>query len=385
MSIFSRFRNPNRKPRKSKPDNEQKIYPFGETEDVRRIWDLSDKDSYVKSRWRRRIPRFVLPALIFLVLTALVFWLLPALVSRFATVEGEVQQEETLPVRVYDEATRVVTAYAANLLSSDEITSPLITQVLYNEPVTLLPTVCAEGFVHVRTADGIEGYLTDNVLTDQLDSIEPSLHTYKLVVSDVSKNIMSHASNGTLIMKAMMNTVLYADVRGDGVYQVALPDGKTGWVGSSGVIELGVNETIKKISARYFVSSVLSFVNVTRIEHGLTMKGMSVEGLVYVAASVNGVTLPRTMEEQMAMGERVDPTYDEVTGLLEVSSIAPGDLVFLKDPKDPTSAAPYEMAICTDNGSLIMSSKSRTSLRIISLVDNEELASRIIAVRRIFS
>ncbi len=385
MSIFSRFGKQNRPPKRSIKEKDSQEYPFGETEDVRRIWDLSDKDSYVKRRWQRRLPRFVVPTLIFLVLAALVFWLLPALASRYAAVDGEIEQEVTLPVRMFDDSTRVVTAYAANLLSSDEITSPLITQVLYNEPVTLLPTVCAEGFAHVRTSDGIEGYLTLDVLTDQLDSVEPSMHTYKLVVSDVSKNIMSHASNGTLIMKAMMNTVLYADVRGDGVYQVALPDGRSGWVGSSGVIELGVNETIKKISARYFVSSVLSFVNVTRIEHGLTMKGMSIEGLAYVAASVNGVTLPRTMEEQMAMGERVDPTYDEVTGLLQVTSIAPGDLVFLKDPKDPASAAPYEMAICTDNGSLIMASKSRTSLRIISFMDNEELASRIIAVRRIFS
>ncbi len=385
MSIFSRFGKQNRPPKRSIKEKDSQEYPFGETEDVRRIWDLSDKDSYVKRRWQRRLPRFVVPTLIFLVLAALVFWLLPALASRYAAVDGEIEQEVTLPVRMFDDSTRVVTAYAANLLSSDEITSPLITQVLYNEPVTLLPTVCAEGFAHVRTSDGIEGYLTSDVLTDQLDSVEPSMHTYKLVVSDVSKNIMSHASNGTLIMKAMMNTVLYADVRGDGVYQVALPDGRSGWVGSSGVIELGVNETIKKISARYFVSSVLSFVNVTRIEHGLTMKGMSIEGLAYVAASVNGVTLPRTMEEQMAMGERVDPTYDEVTGLLQVTSIAPGDLVFLKDPKDPASAAPYEMAICTDNGSLIMASKSRTSLRIISFMDNEELASRIIAVRRIFS
>ena len=385
MSIFSRFGKQNRPPKRSIKEKDSQEYPFGETEDVRRIWDLSDKDSYVKRRWQRRLPRFVVPTLIFLVLAALVFWLLPALASRYAAVDGEIEQEVTLPVRMFDDSTRVVTAYAANLLSSDEITSPLITQVLYNEPVTLLPTVCAEGFAHVRTSDGIEGYLTSDVLTDQLDSVEPSMHTYKLVVSDVSKNIMSHASNGTLIMKAMMNTVLYADVRGDGVYQVALPDGRSGWVGSSGVIELGVNETIKKISARYFVSSVLSFVNVTRIEHGLTMKGMSIEGLAYVAASVNRVTLPRTMEEQMAMGERVDPTYDEVTGLLQVTSIAPGDLVFLKDPKDPASAAPYEMAICTDNGSLIMASKSRTSLRIISFMDNEELASRIIAVRRIFS
>lgn len=362
-----------------------KIHIFGEAQDVHKVWDLSDKDAYIQRRWHRKIPRFILPTLIIVMLAALIFWILPGIVNRYSSTGEEQQQEETAPIRVFDTSTRVVTVYAANLMSSDDIKSELVTQVLYNEPVTVLDTICKEGFLHIRTQDGKEGYLVDTSLSDKLDSVEPNLHKYKLVVSDVSKNIMSHASNGTLLIKAMMNTVLYADMRGNGVYQVSLPDGETGWVGSSGVIELGLNDPVKKISVRYFVSSVLSFVNVTRIDHGITMKGMSVEGLAYVTAAVNGVTLPRTMEEQMAEGERVDPTYDEVTGLLDISSILPGDLVFLNDPKNPTSAAPYEMAICTDSGSLLMASKSRTTIRIVTLTDNEELAARIIAVRRIFS
>jgi len=204
-------------------------------------------------------------------------------------------------------------------------------------------------------------------------------------VSDVSKNVMSHANNGTLLIEVMMNTVLYADIKSEGVYQVALPDGESGWINSSGVIELGVNDPAEKVGVRYFVSSVLSFVNVTQLDHGLTIRGLSVEGLTYISAAVNGVTLPRTMENQIAMGERVDLAYDNVTGLLDVSSISPGDLVFFRDPNDAASAAPYEMAICTDTGSLLMTSGSRTTLRLVTLSDNQELATRIIAVRRIFS
>ncbi len=360
-------------------------YPFGQAEDVQKVWELSDKDAYVQLRSRKRIPRFILPGLAILLILAMVIWIMPGIVNRYYATDEEQEIEAVLPDRIYDASTRVVSKDVANLMSADDIKSERITQVLYNEPVTVLDKPCSEDFLPIRTQDGIEGYILKEAVTDDLDSVEPGLHKYKLIVSDVSKNVLSHASNGTLMVKVMMSTVLYSDVRGDGVYQVALPDGKTGWIGSSGVIELGVNDTVKKISSRYFVSSVMGFVNVTRIDHGITMMGMSVEGLTYVSSAVNGLTLPRTIQEQMAAGERVDPKYDEVTGLLDVTSILPGDLVFFNNPNDPISAAPYEMAICTDTGSVIMASKSRTSLRIVSLTDNEALTSRIIAVRRIFT
>ena len=356
---------------------------FGEMQNVREKWDLSEKDAYVKQHGRRRVPRFVIPAGIFLLIAVLLFWALPGLVSRFAQNTGAGPDQVTVPVRVYTADTRVVRVYAANLFTEADIKSPYITQVLFNEPVTVLDTG-SEGFLHVSTEDGLQGYIRSEDLTDQLDSVEPNLHKYKLVVSDISKNVMSHASNGTLLIQVMMNTVLYSDIKSDGVYQVALPDGGTGWIGSSGVIELGTGDPVQKVGVRYFVSSVLCFVNATQINHGITMRGLSVDGLAYVAAAVNGVNLPRTMEEQAAVGDRVDLTYDAVTGSLNVSGISPGDLVFFRDPNDPNSAAPYEMAICTDTGSLLMTSASRTSLKLVTLTDDTELQARIIAVRKIF-
>lgn len=356
---------------------------FGEMQNVREKWDLSEKDAYVKQHGRRKVPRFVVPAAVFLLIAVLLFWALPGLVSRFAQNKGAAPDEVTEPVRIYSADTRVVRVYASYLFTEADIKSPYITQVLFNEPVTVLDDG-SDGFLHVSTEDGLKGYIRSEDLSDQLDSVEPNLHKYKLVVSDISKNVMSHASNGTLLIQVMMNTVLYSDIKSDGVYQVALPDGSTGWIGSSGVIELGIGDPVEKVGVRYFVSSVLCFVNATQIDHGITMRGLSVDGLAYVAAAVNGVSLPRTMEEQAAMGDRVDLTYDAVTGSLNVSGIAPGDLVFFRDPNDPNSAAPYEMAICTDTGTLLMTSASRTSLKLVTLTDDTELQGRIIAVRKIF-
>lgn len=357
---------------------------FGEMQDVQQKWDLSEKDAYVRQHGRRRIPRIMIPITVFLSIIALLFWLLPGLVARYSGQSADTPGEVTEPIRLYDDSTRAVCVYAANLLSAADIKSDRVSQVLYNEPLILLDEGSPEGFLHVCTQDGLTGYVKTSDVTAGCDAIEPNLHKYKLIVSDMSKNVMSHANNGTLLVQVMMNTVLYADVKSDGVYQVALPDGEEGWISSSGVIELGVNDPVEKVGVRYFVSSVLSFVNAVHIDHGLTMRGLSVEGLAYISASVNGITLPRTMEGQMAMGQRVDLVYDAVTGVLDVTGIAPGDLVFFRDPNDSASAAPYEMGICTDTGTLIMTTKSRTALQLVTLSDDEVLEGRIIAVRRIF-
>ena len=70
------------------------------------------------------------------------------------------------------------------------------------------------------TEDGIEGYVRATDLIADTSSVEPDLHEYMLVISDTSKNVMTHASQGTLITQVMMNTVLYSDIKRDGVYQV---------------------------------------------------------------------------------------------------------------------------------------------------------------------
>ena len=135
--------------------------------------------------------------------------------------------------------------------------------------------------------------------------------------------------------------------------------------------------------SRYFVSSALSFVNSTYLDNGISRRGLSTEGLVYVAAAVNGVNLPRTMSGLIESGETVELQYDEVTGELLLESILPGDLVFLRHPSDPTVRY-YEMAICTDTGVVMMVSQSRTTLRLTSFANNSAFISRISSVRRVF-
>lgn len=354
---------------------------YGKAEDMYDMWGLGKRDSTVQIKSHRMLIRFIAAILITAIIIASVFVILPRTLPelfRGTNIELFVQKEITL---MYDDSYRVVNVTVTNVLRRADNTSPRLTQVLYNEPVQVIEESDGE-YTKIRTADGIEGYVRSTDLIADTSSVEPDLHEYMLVISDTSKNVMTHASQGTLITQVMMNTVLYSDIKRDGVYQVSLPGGETGWVGSSGVIEIEPRSSIEVVSSRYFVSSALSLVNATYFENGITKQGISVNGLVYVCSCVNGIVMPRTMEEQMETGVSVPLEYDAVTGDLMIESIIPGDLVFLRSP---TGIGEYDEAICTDTGTLLMRSDAGTTIRLRDFTADSDLASRIVSVRRVFS
>ncbi|MBR2751244.1 MAG: hypothetical protein IKD90_08945 [Clostridiales bacterium] len=358
---------------------------FGKAEDLANVWSLDSSDSNVSEYKVKRWPKIVIAASVFATIMLVVFLLLPKILPGFFKNTDIALFVEVDPVYIYDDTYRVVTSYCTSLMEKDDVTSHRITQLLMNEPVHYLTDDCKNGYVLVRTMDNFVGYVKAEDLSADMTSCEPDLHLFKLVIADGSKRVMSHASNGTLIAEVMMNTVLYADVKRDGVYQVCLPNGETGWISSNGVVELGLTEKTEKVGVRYFVSSILTMVNSTYLEGGLTERGISMEGLAFVSAAVNGIDIPRDMEGQMNSGEPVQLQYDAVTGELLLDSIIPGDLVFLSDPYHPESKRVYEVGVCTDTGVILMRSDSGTSVKLRSFTANSDIVKRIIAVRRVFS
>ncbi|MBR6880643.1 MAG: SH3 domain-containing protein [Clostridiales bacterium] len=359
---------------------------YGQPEDMYESWGLDSSQASVRKGKRHIFLRFLIALAVTALLVASVFYILPKILPGFFKgtaielfVEKEVHEE-------YDSSYMVVCKTSANINASPVVTSDVITQVLYNEPVKVEEEDSGNGFTYVTTTDGIRGYIKTSCLCKGTDSVEPDKHEYKLVVSENVKNIMTHASQGTLITKVMMNTVLYADVKRDGVYQVSLPGGGTGWIGSSGVIEIDPREEIEQVSVRYFVSSALSLVNSKYLQNGITMDGISINGLVYICSCVNGVPMPRTVQGQRKMGNAVELQYDVVTEELVIDSIIPGDIVFLRSPYGSAdSNVVYEMAVCTDKGTLLMVSQAGTTIRLRSFNSRSDICDRIVEVRRVFS
>ncbi|MBO4636368.1 MAG: hypothetical protein J5685_04400 [Clostridiales bacterium] len=358
---------------------------FGQPEDMQDRWGLSKNDAFVKRRKRRVFLRFGIALAVTVLIITSVFYFLPRILPGFFKGSNIELFVEKNVVYEYGDSYRVVKETVAKIMEQPIVSSECTTQVLFNEPVRLLAPDVGNGYDLIETMDGITGYIRSSALTPDMTSVEPDLHEYKLVVSDAKKNIMSHASHGTLVTEVMMNTVLYADVKRDGVYQVSLPDGDTGWIGSSGVIEIGPRDQIEAVSTRYFVSSALTLVNAMYSENGISAKGISINGLVYVCSSVNGIPMPRLAEDQILEGTEVELQYDVVTGELLTDQIIPGDILFLASPYDPDSTEIYEMAVCTDSGTLLKVSSSGTTIRLVRFDSESELCNRIIAVRRVFT
>ena len=359
---------------------------YGSAEDMQDKWGLSEKQAVLGGVPKNKIIGFTIALSAFTLLIVGVFYILPrVLPDVFKGTNIELFVEPVINLEYDDPDYRVVVDSTVALMTLPEPDSTRIAEVLYNEPVKYLSD-SQNGYCKIQTQDGLVGYVKKGSLIEDTDSIEPDTHKFKLIVSDPSKNIMTHASNGTLIKKVMMNTVLYADIKREGVYQVALPGGDNGWIGSSGVIELSPRGTTEEVSSRYFVSSVLTFVNAKYIENGMSIEGASVNGAVFVSAEINGIEIPRTMEGQAKAGIEVIPEPDAVTGEIMIDQILPGDIIFLSSPKrDPGDTEIYEMAVCTDTGTLFMLSPARTTVRLRNFEAGDDICDRIITIRRIFS
>lgn len=348
------------------------------------MWSLKGKEAYVDPERRRRLPRWFIPFLAVIVIAVLIFWGAPAAVARLRAIfAAEGEDREPVATR-YGPSVRVVGVPVADVYVRDDLMADRSAQALYNEAVTPTERGAAYGFVHVRLADGFEGYMRRADLGESHMSIEKGDHIARLVVTDLTKRVFSHASNGTLLVETLLGTVLYTDYKGDGVYRVTLPDGTKGWIGSNGVMELPLDTSPipRADDSRYFVNTALAFLNVPYIEYGISRFGACPEGIARLAAAVNGVTLPRLLADQMAAGSSVEVEWDS-NGKPLYERWQRGDLIFFAAPED--AARPGRMGIYVDYAQVLTYRTGRSDIRILNLDESPDLRDHVLAVRRLYT
>jgi hypothetical protein len=340
------------------------------------------KDLYIDSPNKKNRPAWLIPLLLVFGISLVVFWLGPLVLNTITQIffhETETGTKQNLEYDSPDYA--VVEKQVADLYETPDLKAVRKTQVLYNQLVHIIDR-STYGFYLVELDDGTQGYIMSDDVTSSTGSMEASLYEYKIIVISKSKRVMTHSSNGSTIMEAMMGTVLYSNYQGDGVYRVALPNSTEGWIGASGVLKIKMGEEIQKSNAKSFYTTVLSFNNTTYINKGLTANGASSEGIAYIAARINGIALPRDKEAQRVEGVEVPLQYDAETGLLLFENFETGDLVFFKSAVDPEKAG--EMGIVVGYGQVLMSRNSKASMKILDLDADETLKKSVMTVRRIF-
>ncbi|MDD3953718.1 MAG: SH3 domain-containing protein [Lentisphaeria bacterium] len=327
----------------------------------------------------------MLPLLALVLIVVLVFWAAPLAVARWQAAHRQTDEPglATQALR-YGEQTRVVLEPVADVFSRPDLKADRITQVLYNEPVTLLPEGVLYGYAAVQLQDGVRGYMLSADLTVSRDSVEPAGFLYKAIVINAVKRVMSHARRGTLLVEVMMGTVLYVDYRGAGVSRVLLPDGASGWISDDGIVLLPSDSQIKQPyqPREAFCSTALTFLQATTLENGQSVRGISMAGIIRLSAAINGMDLPRTRQDLYMAGQAVTLQKSAETGLVELEDLQSGDLLVLADPHDLTE--PADLAILIDAEQILYARPSQTAIRLMNLSQNEDIWRRIVAVRRLF-
>jgi len=361
----------------------RKPKPYEPPMQIDKYWPIYRENVFVDKK-KSRLPFWAAPLLTLLAIVLVVFYLAPTISRRVLNLTQNRDNNGQQISRTYTEMDRVVRTPVADVYDAADIKANRLVQVLYNEPVTLQSEPTSYGFHKIKLQDGLTGFMLDSDLSTFCDSAEPGLAINKLVVATGSKRIMSHAKTGTLVAEVMMGTVLYADYRGDGISRVLLPSGESGWISDDGLVILPPDGAVQPVSdgARYLTTTALTFLNVTTLEHGMTIYGASMPGIVYVCAAVNGLNVPRQLAGQMAAGQAVPLTTIAETGLVDLTILKPGDLLFFGRSDQPD--VPHEVAICITPSSLLVENRGRSSIRLVDPAKDEALWQRLIAVRRLF-
>lgn len=344
---------------------------------------IGDKDLYIDTYRTKGRPAWIIPVVLTVMILLLVFWtgpmILNAVMSRFVQKDGDDKASDLL-YKSSDYA--VVSKQTIDVFLTPDIKSTRVTQLLYNDIIKITDRK-TYGFLNITSANGAKGYIIAQNVTTYTDSVEPSLYSNKIIVVTKSKRVMSHSSNGSLVMEVLMGTTLYSDFQSSNVYRVVLPDKTYGWISASGIVKLKVDESIKKSSAKNFYETAISFNNTTYVEAGITANGASSDGIAFVCAMVNGVTLPRDKASQSKTGVAVPVQFDAQTKMPNYELLQQGDLIFFGDGTSNDGKI-TEMGIVVGDGQVMMSRKSKSTVRIVSLDMDAALGKSIVAVRRLY-
>jgi hypothetical protein len=340
---------------------------------------------FVSSR-RRRIPPWLIAALVFAALMAGLFLVAPRISDSTLGFEVTPDPGETLPPGwedyLYGEDVALVAVGTAPVYGQPDAATVRIGEALLNERVLMLDAG-DRVFIHVRLDDGLTGYIKREHLTADTSSLSPENRVAKVVVRTPFKRVMSHARWGSLVVEAPMGTVLYADYRNGDLLRVRLPGQEPGWINTSGVMLLPPLSAIPQGEplGQLLVATVMAFYDSPLIPGGATKRGISPQGAIHVAGLLHGLNLSRDPSLLAGQGEAVVLTRDD-EGKPDLMAAQEGDVIFFHGAGDPRLIDSLAMRVADDQLLLVLSGKSTLRLLDIESKSADELKERIMTVRR---
>ena len=270
----------------------------------------------------------------------------------------------------YNNDTAVVVNTTADVYSEADRTSTRLTQLMFGEPIQIIEK--NERWAKVGVNNRIEGYVRYRNLDSDWTCVDGRRYSGRIIVTNREKQIYSHPRNGIVIRDVGMGTELFVISKSDNVYQIALPGNLTGWVSENGVFQLDVGEDIKKTSALVFAQSCEKFRGTSYLRGGISFQGIDGAGMLFIAAKVNGLTLPRDFEGQYSKGVYVDEKQDT----LEI-----GDVLFLRPSIDASEVG--DAGIYTGDEKFIHANQHTGKVQYEDIND-PYFQQRLLCIKRFF-
>lgn len=335
----------------------------------------------LSTRQERKIPAWVMPLVVLILIAVFVIVLAPRL-FRPAAPEDYIEPEGGT---IFNEGHALVIVPQAAVYPEPDHRKERVASALYNEPVQVL----SEGngiYWEVALTDGSHGYMEATNLSRDMEPIEPYRAYFKAMVLGRTKRVYTHARSGELMLEAPTGTIFYCDYKGANLLRVKLPNDRRGWVSTDQLWVLPANEPfeVPEDEARSrFLSSMMAFFGAQRLPQQMTVDGADMAGAIAVAAKLNGVDLPRQLDAQAQLGERVDLVVDPETELPRLDNLQPGDLIYFVAADDP---ARITDAACVMEGNIVLMNQVNSStLSLWDLEADEDRRKRIGFVRRHFA
>lgn len=287
------------------------------------------EDSMRKTAKKRAVPPWVLP-LVVLGILLVILAILPRIINTMRSDQGHgIDEESNDYVAIYSDQVQVISVPVATVYAQPDIKADRICQLLLNTPVETKEEPEA-GFIFVTTLDGKQGYIRPDNLCRDKHSAEPDLYKSRVIITDMRKSVMSHASNGNLLMEVKRGTVLYVLYDGADLMRVQLPGGREGWVSATGLFKLPSKVEIPVTDHEAFASYISGFDQTRYMEHGITNEGADMPGLISVTGYINGLNIPSDLGGLIQTGTQVPNAIDSA-GYLDTKLLRSGDIIFFAD------------------------------------------------------
>ena len=279
-----------------------------------------------------------------------------------------VTSNEQLLSGITRENAAVITEAVIDMFEKPDILSTRTTQVLFNQVVKIIKE--EDSWTNIKLLDGSSGWIKSKYVSRDTDSVTDGSINNKIIVTAKIVDVYSGTNNNVKYKKIVLGTELYSFDKTKTGYDVLLPDNKKGWIEEGGVIAIPISDNvIKKTTNRDFVQTIKKFNGTIFILGGISRWGIDSSGLVYICSKINGVDVPRKLEDMKSFGNAV-----------QEKDMREGDVLFFST--DSLKKDVYDVGVYLGENEFVHSSTTKGV--VTDSLEDSYYKNRVCDIRRIF-